>query len=40
MTLTCTKCGTKLTKKRARLIEGKVMCSKCLFPEMKKGVPQ
>ena len=35
--LACSKCGKRLSKKSARLIYGKVLCSKCLFPPMKKG---
>ena len=29
--LTCTKCGKRLSRKTARLIDGKVMCSACMF---------
>lgn len=32
MTLICTRCDKPLTKKRARLIDGKVLCSACVFP--------
>jgi hypothetical protein len=29
--LTCTRCGKRLSKKRARMIDGKVLCSPCVF---------
>lgn len=37
--LTCTRCGKRLSRKSARLIGGKVLCSACLFPPLKKGIP-
>jgi formylmethanofuran dehydrogenase subunit E len=37
--LRCSKCEKRLSRKSARLIDGKVLCSKCLFPKLKKGLP-
>lgn len=31
MTLTCSRCGKRLTRKTARQIDGKPLCSTCLF---------
>ena len=31
----CTKCSKRLSRKTARLIDGKILCSACLFPPMK-----
>ena len=31
----CTKCHKRLSRKTARLINGKIMCSACLFQPMK-----
>lgn len=31
MKLCCEKCGKRLSRKTARLIEGKVLCSTCMF---------
>lgn len=33
----CSKCQKRLTHKRARLIDGKVICPSCLFPSLTKG---
>jgi formylmethanofuran dehydrogenase subunit E len=35
--LRCTNCAKKLSRKTARLIEGKLLCSACLFPKTKRG---
>lgn len=35
MTLTCTQCAKPLSRKTARMIDGKVLCSACVFPPMK-----
>jgi hypothetical protein len=35
MKLNCSKCERLLSKKSARMIEGKVICSSCLFPPMR-----
>jgi len=35
--LRCSKCDKKLTLKRARVIDGKLLCSACLFPQAKRG---
>jgi hypothetical protein len=40
MTLTCSKCSKALSRKRARLIDAKLLCSACLFPETKAGLPR
>ena len=32
MKLTCQQCGKRLSKKTARCIEGRVLCSACVFP--------
>lgn len=37
--MNCEQCGKKLSLKSARHINGKVLCSACLFPPMKKGMP-
>jgi formylmethanofuran dehydrogenase subunit E len=37
--LACSKCGKRLWKKSARLIDGRVICSACLFPKLDKGRP-
>ena len=29
--LACSRCGKRLSKKRARMIDGKVLCSPCMF---------
>lgn len=39
MTLRCTRCDKRLTRKGARLIDGKVICGACLFPKLEKGIP-
>jgi len=33
----CTRCGKKLSRKTARMIDGKILCSPCVFapPERK-----
>ena len=36
----CTKCGKRLSRKTARLIDGKILCSACLFPPMKREPQQ
>lgn len=36
----CSRCSKKLTRKNVRQIDGKLVCSSCLFPKLKKGVPQ
>jgi formylmethanofuran dehydrogenase subunit E len=33
----CTRCGKRLWKKNARLIDGKVLCSTCMFAPSKGG---
>lgn len=38
--LTCSRCDKQLSLKTARMIDGKVMCSKCLFPPLKGGLPK
>jgi formylmethanofuran dehydrogenase subunit E len=38
--LRCSRCEKKLSRKRARMINGKVMCSACVFPPMKAGLVQ
>ncbi len=35
--LTCHKCGKRLSKKTARMVEGRVICSACLFAPRKSG---
>lgn len=30
-TLICTSCGKRLSRKRARMIDGKALCSTCMF---------
>jgi formylmethanofuran dehydrogenase subunit E len=30
--LACDRCGKKLSRKTARVIDGKPLCSACLFP--------
>jgi hypothetical protein len=35
----CTRCNKRLSRKTARLIDGKVLCSACVFPPLKKGLP-
>jgi formylmethanofuran dehydrogenase subunit E len=37
MKLACTGCGKRLSRKTARLIDGKVLCSACLFGPAKRG---
>lgn len=37
--MNCTRCDKRLSRKFARLIEGKPICSACLFPPLKKGLP-
>jgi predicted nucleic acid-binding Zn-ribbon protein len=39
MKLTCTRCGKSLSKKTARMIEGVVMCSSCMFAPVRKAKP-
>jgi formylmethanofuran dehydrogenase subunit E len=39
MNLRCSRCDKKLSRKTARQIEGKPVCSACLFPPTKKGLP-
>lgn len=40
-TLMCSYCGKKLSRKTARLIDGKVMCSTCMFkPASERGKPK
>jgi formylmethanofuran dehydrogenase subunit E len=29
--LTCNRCGKRLSRKTARLIDGRVLCSTCMF---------
>lgn len=38
--LRCSRCEKLLSRKTARLIDGMVLCSACLFPKLKGGVPQ
>lgn len=35
--MTCTRCGKRLSRKTARLIEGKLLCSACLFKPRPKS---
>jgi formylmethanofuran dehydrogenase subunit E len=35
----CTRCNKRLSRKTARLIDGKILCSACVFPPLKKGLP-
>lgn len=35
----CTKCDKRLTRKTARQIDGNLMCSACIFPPLKNGMP-
>lgn len=38
MKLCCEQCGKRLSRKTARLIDGKVLCSTCMFaPPRKEG---
>jgi formylmethanofuran dehydrogenase subunit E len=37
--MNCSRCNKRLSKKTARLIEGKPLCSACLFPKLNKGLP-
>ena len=37
--LTCQRCGKRLSRKTARLIGKEVLCSACLFPPLRKGLP-
>lgn len=34
----CSQYSKTLSKKSARIINGKLMCSACLFPKLKKAV--
>lgn len=34
--MTCEQCGKRLSKKTARVVNGKTLCSSCLFPN-KRG---
>jgi hypothetical protein len=36
--LICQRCGKKLSRKRARIIDGEIMCSPCMFAPRKSGV--
>ncbi len=37
MKLECTRCSKRLSRKTARIIDGKVLCSTCMFaPQEKK----
>lgn len=36
----CSVCNKGLSRKSARLINGKIMCSLCMFPRLKRGIPQ
>jgi hypothetical protein len=36
--LFCSKCNKRLSRKRARMIDGKVLCSACLFAPRKRAV--
>jgi formylmethanofuran dehydrogenase subunit E len=36
--MTCTRCNKHLSRKTARLIDGKVICSACLFPKLRGGI--
>lgn len=36
----CSRCDKRLARKTARLIDGKLLCSACLFPRTIKGLPQ
>jgi formylmethanofuran dehydrogenase subunit E len=40
MKLTCQRCGKRLSRKTARQIDGVIMCSACMFPPLKKGLPE
>jgi formylmethanofuran dehydrogenase subunit E len=35
----CTRCNKRLSRKTARLIDGNILCSACVFPPLKKGLP-
>lgn len=35
----CEKCYKRLSRKTARLIDGKLLCSACLFRKLRGGVP-
>lgn len=38
MKFTCQQCGKRLSRKTARLVEGRVLCSACMFtPQKMKG---
>ena len=39
MTLTCQQCNKRLSRKTARLIEGRVLCSTCMFTPQKAKEP-
>lgn len=36
--MNCSSCNKRLSRKTARLIDGKLLCSACLFPPMKPKV--
>lgn len=36
--MTCDRCNKRLSRKTARQIGREVICSACLFPEMKAGI--
>jgi formylmethanofuran dehydrogenase subunit E len=36
MELRCERCDKKLSRKTARMIDGKALCSPCVFPPMKR----
>lgn len=40
MKLFCSRCGRRLSRKTARQIGHRVICSACLFPPLKAGLPQ
>lgn len=37
MTLRCDRCGKKLSRKFARLIDGQTLCSTCMFAKPEKS---
>lgn len=37
--MNCARCNKRLSRKTARQIGREVICSACLFPELKRGVP-
>jgi formylmethanofuran dehydrogenase subunit E len=38
--MNCSRCNKRLSRKTARLIEGKLLCAACLFPKTVKGIVQ